>query len=416
MILAYRQNLKKLNYSEKNILTDVCHISKNLYNDALYNVRQHFFNTGKLLDYSENEILLKDNCNYKKLGNEVALEVIKNVGYMFKSFIAMQEYKKKGRKFAEGSKIPGYAPKDGMKSVIISWTHIRDNVLYIHFKMISDIIIKIALPKQLVGKKIVFARIIPKHYGRHIFIEFLYLQDAYKRKLDYSKGMGIDLGISNLTTCATSTGESFIVDGKKLKSINHWYNKENARLQSIKDKQKFPGKFTKRQYENVNKRSNRVYDYLSKTARYIVDFCISHEIGNVVCGYSYGMKSDIVVSDKMNKTNKQSFTGIPFTLLIKKLKYLCAINGIKFIIQEESYTSKASFLDKDYIPMYEDLRRNYKFSGKRVNRGMYLSKNGTKINADLNGALNILRKSRVVCLDALYCKGVLGTPKRIRIN
>lgn len=416
MILAYRQNLKHLSVSERDLLNDVCHTSKNLYNDALYNVRQHFFNTGKLLDYNQNAILLKDNYNYKKLGNEVALEVIKNVGYMFKSFMSMQEYKKNGRKFAEGSKIPGYAPKDGMKSVIISWKNIRNNLLTVNFKEISNIKICLKIPTNLVGKKIVFVRIIPKHYGRHLFAEYLYMKDPVTVKLNYNKALGIDLGISNLATCATSTGESFIVDGKRLKSINHWYNKENARLQSIKDKQKFPGKFTKRQYDNINKRSNRVYDYLSKTAKYIVEYCVKNQIGIVVCGYSYGMKEEIVVTNKMYKKDKQSFTCIPFTLLIKKIKYLCLMHGIKFIIQEESYTSKASFIDKDYIPSYNDIKRNYKFSGKRINRGLYMSKSGSLLNADLNGALNILRKSRVVCLEALYSKGVLGTPKRIRIN
>ena len=119
----------------------------------------------------------------------------------------------------------------------------------------------------------------------------------------------------------------------------------------------------------------------------------------------------------MGKTNNQNFVVIPFGKIREKLRYLCEIYGIRYVEQEESYTSKASFFDNDEIPMYNaDNPQKYEFSGKRIKRGLYRSGSGIEINADVNGAANILRKSSVVSLDGLYGRGELDTPIRIRIN
>ena len=198
-----------------------------------------------------------------------------------------------------------------------------------------------------------------------------------------------------------SEGRSFILDGKKLKSINQWYNKNNSRLQSIKDKQKITVK-TRQQSSLERKRNNKVNDYISKCARHIIDYCIDNNIGNIVIGYNPTLQKD----SNIGRINNQNFVTIPFGKLKDKLEYLSEYYGICLIKQEESYTSKASFFDKDDIPSYnDDNPKEYSFSGVRVKRGLYKTSTNQYLNADINGALNILKKSSVVSLTALYGRG-----------
>lgn len=151
---------------------------------------------------------------------------------------------------------------------------------------------------------------------------------------------------------------------------------------------------------------------MNKAARKIIDYCIQNDIGTLVVGYNETFQRN----SNIGKANNQNFVNIPYGKLREKLEYLCELNGIAFVKQEESYTSKASFWDKDTIPVYNnDNPKSYVFSGKRVYRGLYQCANGKRINADVNGALNILRKSSVVSLDALYSRGKVDTPIRIRV-
>ena len=160
------------------------------------------------------------------------------------------------------------------------------------------------------------------------------------------------------------------------------------------------------------KRNNRVNDYLSKTARMIINYCIENDIGKIVIGYNVTFQRN----SNMGKVNNQNFVNIPYGKLRDKLEYQCDMYGIEYILQEESYTSKASFFDRDDLPIYNaDNPQEYIFSGRRVKRGLYRTKKGKLINADVNGALNILRKSNAVDLNVLCDRGELDTPKRIRI-
>lgn len=156
----------------------------------------------------------------------------------------------------------------------------------------------------------------------------------------------------------------------------------------------------------LRKRENRVRDYLSKTAKKIINYCLKHNIGNLVLGKNKGFQQ----KSNLGKVNNQ----MPFYKLQQKLKYQCNLYGIDIIEQEESYTSKASFWDRDDIPVYGDSKQ-YNFSGKRIKRGLYQTSSGMLLNADVNGALNILRKSNVVSLNGLYSRGELNTPVRIRV-
>ena len=415
MYLTVKQQVKQLSKEDYRNIKRLSHIAKNLANEAIYNVRQYFFQEGKYLNYQKNYVLLKESPNYKALNSNMAQQTMKEVDGMFQSFFALLELAKKGKYSFKAVKLPKYLPKDGFTTLIIGFVRLKGNQLTIPYSQSygkEHKKVTINIPPILEGKKVKEIRIIPKSKARFFEIQYTYEVAEEQRDLDDQKAIAIDFGIDNLTTCATSTGQTFIIDGRRLKSINQWYNKENSRLQSIKDKQKFGKKCTNRQNELAHKRNNRVNDYMSKTARKIINYCLEKNIGVLVCGYNVTFQRE----SNLGKVTNQNFVNIPFGKLRDKLQYLCKLYGIKYIEQEESYTSKASFWDKDEIPVYnDDNPKQYTFSGKRVHRGLYKTASGYKFNADVNGALNILRKSKVVSLLGLYCRGELDTPVRIRV-
>ena len=414
MYLTLKQQVKHLSKKEFRNLKYLCHIAKNLTNQAIYNVRQYYFNEKKYLSYNENYKMLKNSENYKKLNSNMAQQILKEVDGSFKSFFGLLKLAKNGQYDNKKIKLPKYLAKDGFTTLVIGFIRLKDDTLTVPYsnsfrKMHKEITIK--LPPVLKGRKIKEIRIIPKQHFRYFEIQYTYEVEEVQRELNKENALGIDLGIDNLCTCVTNTGASFIIDGRKLKSINQYYNKINAKLQSVKDKQKIK-KTTLRQKRIARKRNNRINDYISKVARIIVSYCLNNDIGKIVLGYN----EDFQRNSNMGSTNNQNFVNIPYGKLRDKLVYLCELYGIEFRLQEESYTSKASFFDKDEIPIYDKENiQKYIFSGKRIKRGLYQTSKGKLINADCNGALNILRKSKVVDLNVLYNRGELNTPKRIRV-
>ena len=413
MYLTLKQQVKHLSKKEFRNLKYLCHIAKNLKNQAIYNVRQHYFNNKKYLSYNENYKILKNSENYKKLNSNMAQQILKEVDESFKSFFALLKLAKNGQ-YNGKIKLPNYLDKDGFTTLVIGFVRLKDDMLIVPYsnsfrKTHKEIAIK--LPPVLKGKKIKEIRIIPKQHSRYFEIQYIYEVEEVQRELNKENVLGIDLGIDNLCTCVTNTGASFIIDGRKLKSTNQYYNKINAKLQSIKDKQKIE-RTTLRQKRITRKRNNRINDYLSKAARTIVNYCLNNDIGKLVLGYN----EDFQRNSNIGSINNQNFVNIPYGKLRDKLIYLCKLYGIEFKLQEESYTSKASFFDGDEIPIYDkENLQEYIFSGKRIKRGLYQTSTGKLINADCNGALNILRKSKVVDLSVLYNRGELNTPKRIRV-
>ena len=413
MYLTLKQQVKHLSKKEFKNLKYLCHIAKNLKNQAIYNVRQHYFKNKKYLSYNENYKILKNSENYKKLNSNMAQQILKEVDESFKSFFALLKLAKNGQ-YNGKIKLPNYLDKDGFTTLVIGFVRLKDDMLIVPYsnsfrKTHKEIAIK--LPPVLKGKKIKEIRIIPKQYSRYFEIQYIYEVEEVQRELNKENALGIDLGIDNLCTCVTNTGASFIIDGRKLKSTNQYYNKINAKLQSIKDKQKIE-RTTLRQKRITRKRNNRINDYLSKAARTIVNYCLNNDIGKLVLGYN----EDFQRNSNIGSINNQNFVNIPYGKLRDKLIYLCKLYGIEFKLQEESYTSKASFFDGDEIPIYDkENPQEYIFSGKRIKRGLYQTSTGKLINADCNGALNILRKSKVVDLSVLYNRGELNTPKRIRV-
>lgn len=415
MYLTVKQQVKHLSKEDYASVKELCHYAKNLTNQAIYNVRQYYFAEGEYLNYEKNYVLLKSSDNYKMLNSNMAQQILKEVDGSFKSFFGLLKLAKKGKYAFKDCKLPHYLPKDGYTTLVIGFVRLNGNKLILPFSNTykkTHKAVKITIPPVLLDKKVKEIRIIPKADARFFEIQYTYEAEYIQRNLNTSNALALDLGINNLVTAVSSKGNTFIIDGRKLKSINQWYNKEFARLQSIKDKQHFGRKPTNRQKAITRDRNNKVNDYMCKVARKVIDYCIAHDIGTLVVGYNETFQRDA----NIGKANNQTFVSIPFGKLREKLEYLCELNGITYSKQEESYTSKSSFWDKDAIPVYNnDNPKTYAFSGKRIHRGMYQCSNGKTLNADVNGALNILRKSSVVDLTVLYSRGEVDTPVRIRI-
>ena len=415
MYLTIKQKVKHLSKEEYSILRELCHTAKNLANEAIYNVRQYYFTEGEYLRYEKNYTLLKDSPNYKMLNSNMAQQILKEVDGAFKSFFGLLKLAKKGKYSFRDCKLPHYMPKDGFTTLVIGFVRLNGNKLILPYSNTfkkTHKPVEIRIPPILADKKIKEIRIIPKLKARFFEFQYTYEAEYIQRNLNQNNALALDFGINNLVTAVSNAGRTFIIDGRRLKSINQWFNKENARLQSIKDKQGFHKKTTNRQKILADKRNRQVNDYMSKTAKKIIDYCITNNIGTLVVGYNETFQRNTDIG----RQNNQNFVNIPFGKLRSKLEYLCELNGIAFVKQEESYTSKASFWDKDVIPVYNaDNPQKYHFSGKRVKRGLYRTANGKLLNADVNGALNILRKSSVVSLDTLYSSGEVDTPVRIRV-
>ena len=418
MFLTQSNVIRKLSKEEYAMLREMCQYSNNLYNVALYNIRQYYFKEKKFLNYEESYHVCKENENYGLLQAGVSQQTLKVADRSFKSFFNLIKKAKKGEYRFQDIKIPHYREKGGLFNLILSTNaiNIKDGFLIVPMsrcfaRLHENRQIRIPFPARLEGKKIKEVRICPVYNGRYFKIQYCYLQEEEKLDVEPDKVLAIDIGLENLATCVTNTGTSFIMDGRKLKSINQYWNKQKAYYQSIADKQGM--KKTHRLYRLARRRNNRAQDYIRKTARYIINYCIAHQIGTVVCGYNPDFKRSMNLGKKTN----QQFTQISFGSLREALQNLCERYGMKYVEQEESYTSKASCLDLDDIPVY-DAENPYTgtFGGKRIQRGLYRFSDGRIANADVNGASNILRKSKQNFDFEELCRGLLASPLRIRVS
>ena len=422
ILKAWKCNLKGLSQKEYQILRQMCHASKNVYNASLYNIRQNYFQQGEFLRYEANYWLMKDTETYAVLGN-VAQQSMKAADNAFQAFFALCKKVKQGSYPADAVRIPHYLKKDALYKIEFNSPRDQQKHLEQGFYIVPmsryfsnkypGIKIKISVPQYIREKRIRQIHVIPKRDGKYFESIFLFDDEvAEQYDLNSSKALSIDLGVSNFATCATSDGDSFIIDGRQVKSQNQWYNKENARLSSIKDKQKLNVKQTSLQARKSAKRERQIQNFVYCSAKYIVEYCIRNDIGNIIVGYNDGFQDKV----NLGKINNQAFAMLPYGKFKSRLEYLCSIVGIKYSKQEESYTSKASFFDQDEMPVWNcDNPSKGEFSGKRIKRGLYQRSNGQTLNADVNGALNILRKSNVVDLSVLYSRGVVNTPLRIRL-
>ena len=370
------QHIIKSNNQYYKDLKELCRKSKNLYNTTLYTIRQYFFETKSYLPYVQVDKLFKDinNDDYRYLPSQTAQQTMRMVDSNFKSFFKLLKMKQNG-KYNKKVQIPKYLDKEGYFTLSYTNQQLGRSILSGIIKLpLSNIIFH----TNKTNVKLV--RFIPR--SSYIVMEVVYEVKDVEILKDNNRYAGIDLGINNLATITSNISQSYIVNGKPVKSINQYYNKVKANLQSqLKDK-----RTSKRIQRLTFKRNCKIKDYFHKSTSYIVNQLVSDSINTVVIGQNKDWKQDINIGTK----NNQSFTSIPHNMFINMLKYKCRLKGINIVCIEESYTSKSSFLDSDPIPSLKDEKVN--FSGKRIKRGLYRSGTGYTINADVNGSFNILRK------------------------
>ncbi len=414
MYLTQKNKIRNLSSTEFKALKALCRLSKNMYNVGLYSVRQFYFSEGGYLRYESNYHYCKENENYQLLQTDIAQQTLKVVDRSFKSFFNLIQKAKESLYRFEQIRMPRYLKKEGYFPLIIPRIRVKDG--YFNIPMSQKFkaeygTVKIPFPERLAYKNLKEVRIIPRFDAQFFEVEFITEEEA-KPAVQTDNVVAIDLGLDNLATCVSNTGSSFILDGRKIKSINQWYNKENARLQSLKDKQGIKT-LTKKQVSITVNRNNKVRDYLNKAARYLINWCIDNSISNIVVGVNPGMKKNINLGKKTNP----KFVQIPHNVFRFKLKAMCHRYGLTYTELEESYTSKASFLDKDEMPVYNaDNPTEYSFSGKRIKRGLYKTKQGKLINADANGAANIGVKSNLNGFIPDRLEASLAMPLRVKFD
>jgi putative transposase len=271
--------------------------------------------------------------------------------------------------------------------------------------MLKAVAFYLPMPSNLDFKDIREIRILPRN--RQFYAEFVYQVSQVKVDVDKSKVLGIDHGIDNWLTCVSNAGTSFIVDGLHLKSINQWYNKSVANIKEGKSQ----GFWSNRLAAITEKRNRTMRDAVNKAARIVINHCIDNKIGTVVFGWNEGQKD----SANMGKKNNQKFIQIPTAKLKGRIAQLCEQYGIDFVETEESYTSKTSFLDNDLLPTIGAKPEGWKSSGTRITRGQFKTSTGIKINADCNGAVNIIRKVAAIFKFDLsgVGRGILSMPKKV---
>jgi len=291
MYLTQKNQIRHLNQAEFLALRELCRLSKNLYNVGLYTVRQYFFQERKHLCYEAAYHINKENENYRLLSTDIAQQTLKVVDRTFHSFYALMNAVKSGS-YQQKVRLPHYLPKSGYFVLIIPRIKVKDG----KFKIPMSIAFKqqfgsvsLSFPDRIDPATVKEVRIHPKYDARFFEVEFVCKVESEPVETIAGSALSIDFGLNNLATCVDTNGASFIVDGRRLKSINQWFNKENARLQSIKDKINIEG-LTERQSRLFVNRNNRVRDYLNKAARLIVDHCIADKIERLIVGFNLGMK------------------------------------------------------------------------------------------------------------------------------
>ena len=372
MLLTERHIIKRSNplYVE---LDKMCFLSKNLYNQALYRIRQHYFNTKEYLNYYSNvkQLTKEKQADYIALPAKIAQWVVKQVDQNFRSFFASLKSKKVNHKVS----IPKYLGKNSRYMLTFTSQAISRKELKLGYLKLSGCSGRV----KLIHTDVRQIRVIPRN--KVFIVEVIYNIDK-KHCSDNGNYVGIDIGINNLVVVGGNEINPILINGRPLKSINQYYNKEASRLRSRRDVCKNKTVNTNKLRSLSLKRSNKIKDYMHKASRKLVNHLVSNNVSKVVIGHNKNWKQDI----NLGKVNNQKFVQIPFNMFIQMVAYKAKLEGIEVIIREESYTSKCSFLDNEEICKHET------YKGKRIKRGLFRSYNGRLINADLNGALNILRK------------------------
>ena len=382
------------------LIKDLCHLSKNLYNAALYDVRQYYFETKSYRTWQSQKLVFTKNHNpdYYALQSNLAGEVLMQVGRQFIGFFNDKSNKKK--------RIPKYKNKNGYNIITFPKLAISKYIKFDRYKQLYTYTLckkSYNLKIQSSKPNIKMVKFVYDEAKDLIKCFKIYEVEQPELKSDNSRYFSIDPGLNNIVSIYNNIGiRPFLYNGRPIKSINQYYNKTNAKLRS-----ELPTnvKSSKRLKQLSFKRNNKIDYEMHKISTHIINEAVKNDISKIFIGINIGWKNEI----KIGRRNNQNFVNIPHTKLFNQLLYKGLLNGIEVIFTEESYTSKASFFDKDELPIYGE-NDNYKFSGKRISRGLYKDSKGNLWNADLNGGGNIMRK---VSDKAAY-KGIRKTKELMK--
>jgi putative transposase len=384
------------------VIDEAAFKSKNLYNAALYEVRQAFIHEGRYISYNQLDKFMQSHEAYKALPAKVSQQVLVLLDKNWTSFFeARAAYEEDPSKFTGRPRLPKYKHKLEGRNILVytvqalSQPAMRDGLI-----RPSGLPITIETEHTVVDQ----VRIVPRN-GYYV-VEVIYTKEPVQANVNPSFCVAIDLGVTNLAAIA-SNREGFaprLVNGRPLKAWNQWYNKRMKELK--KQLPKADRERVTKQMEQITKtRNRRIHHYLHTASKRMIDFLVKEGVGTVIIGKNPLWKQET----GMGKRNNQNFVSIPHARFIDMLTYKAALVGIQVEVREESYTSKASFLDLDPIPTYTpNAEEEHIFSGKRIGRRkrLYRAKDGRTICADVNGAYNILRKSRPDAFSE--AKGIAG--------
>jgi putative transposase len=375
------------------VIDQAAFASKNLYNAALYELRQAFIFQGKRLSYNTMDKLMQPHEAYKALPAKVAQQVLQQLDREWTSYSAQLEaYRENPSTFRGHPRLPHYKDKvQGRNLLVYTDQAISGPALKQGLIRPSKLSIVVKTKQSVVDQ----VRIVPRK-GFYV-VEVIYEQEVKQAEVNPAYYAGIDIGMNNLVALTSNklNFKSIIVNGRPVKSVNQFYNKRKAELQK---KLGHTGT-TKRMERMTNKRNRRIDHYMHTVSKRIIDLLVKEGIGTLIIGKNDAWKQEA----NMGKRNNQNFVQIPHARFIAMLTYKAELVGITVRVTEESYTSKASLLDLDPLPVRTNGDEKHTFSGKRVKRGLYRASDGRKINADINGAGNIIRK---VAPDAFGLRAV----------
>jgi len=401
------------------VIDEAAFKSKNLYNAALYEMRQAFIHQGIYLSYEEMDKRMQLHEAYRALPAKVSQQVLRQLAYAWKAFReAKGAYEENPSKFTGRPKLLKYKHKtEGRNILIYTIQAISRGKHGLKRGIIKPSMLPIEVKTEIDPKKIDQVRIVPRN--GHYVVEVVYSKEPVQAHVDPSFCVAIDLGVTNVAAI-TANREGFIprlVNGRTLKAMNQWYNKRIKELKLCLPKEDRE-RVTKQMEQITNKRNRQVNHYLHSASKAIIDFLVQEGVGTIIVGKNPLWKQEA----GMGRRNNQNFVQIPFARFIDMLTYKAELVGIRVEVQEESYTSKASFLDLDPIPTYKPNNdTQYTFSGKRIGRRnrLYRTKSGKIICADVNGSYNILRKRKPDAFAQAGAKGLAAyvvQPLRLAIT
>jgi putative transposase len=388
--------------------------SKNLYNQVTYQMRQAFIHEGKYLSYTEIFHRVKYLDCYQALPRKVSNSILILIDKNWKSFRkSLKAWKKYPEKYTGKPKIPGYKHKEKGRNILIYDKQALGKRIFKETGKLVPSGLPIQIATRVEWEALDQVRIVPRLDG--YMVEVVYQKEETQAAVDPQLYAAVDLGVNQLAAI-TSSKPGFVprlVNGRPLKDLNHYYNQQRARQQKQLAKAK---RFTSHQLDRITtKRNRRVKAYLHTASRRIIDLLVEEGIGTLVIGLNKGWKQEI----ELGRRNNQNFVQIPHSRFLQLLQYKAQLVGIRVLVREESYTSKASFLDLDDIPTYDPERTGKpRFSGKRETRGLYRASDGRRIHADVNGSYNTLRKEFPNAFPHSFGQGIAApavVPRRLAV-